>query len=261
MIELYHAEPNIYYLKPLIALKEKNASFQAHYFDPTKFEQFGPNFPRNMESDLQLEREGPILVDGSEVISSSFFMLEYIADAVEGPDLNPGEAYNHYRARAWGQFLGLSLGPIIGALGCAKYLAPALKARDQGDLKAVIGKIEPVERRNAWMAVIDGSFTKESEKAAIERSKFPVKRVEDWLSSNPWMTGPSYSISDIDTFALLAPLADLAPEVVNATATPKLVAFLEQMRGREAVQAALAMSKTGKPQEFYVPGAEPSRWG
>ena len=261
MIELYHAEPNTFFLKPLIALKEKKADFKAHYFDATKFDQFGPKFPRNTESDLQLEREGPILVDGGEVISSSFFMLEYISEAVPGADLNPGGEYEHYRARAWGQFLGLGLGPVVSALGCAKYLAPALKKRDQKDLKATIAKIEPIERRNAWTAVIDGSFTKDSEKAAIERAKFPVKRVEEWLSKNPWLTGPAYSIADIDAYALFSVLPDLASEIVNATATPKIMDFLSRMKAREAVQAALAMSKSGKPQEYFVPGAEPSRWG
>jgi GSH-dependent disulfide-bond oxidoreductase len=261
MIELYHAEPNTFFLKPLIALKEKGADFKAHYFDATKFDQFAPNFPRNTESDLQLEREGPVLVDGGEIISSSFFMLEYISESVPGADINPGGELEHYRARAWGQFLGLGLGPVVYALGCAKYLTPALKKRDQNEVKGAIAKIEPVERRNAWLAVIDGSFTKDSEKAAIERAKFPVKRVEDWLSKNPWLTGSGYSIADIDAYALLSVLHDLAPEVVNATAAPRIMDFLNRMKSRESVQAALAMSKSGNPQQYFVPGAEPARWG
>ncbi len=66
MLELYHWEPNTYFLKPLIALKEKQAAFTSRYFDPTRFEQFAPGFPRNVESELHLEREGPVLVhDGT----------------------------------------------------------------------------------------------------------------------------------------------------------------------------------------------------
>jgi hypothetical protein len=33
------------------------------------------------------------------------------------------------------------------------------------------------------------------------------------------------------------------------------------MRERRAVREALALSKTGKPQQAFVPGSEPSRWG
>ena len=46
-LELYHWEPNTYFLKPLIALEEKAAHFTSRWFDPTQLEQFAPGFPRN----------------------------------------------------------------------------------------------------------------------------------------------------------------------------------------------------------------------
>jgi hypothetical protein len=60
---------------------------------------------------------------------------------------------------------------------------------------------------------------------------------------------------------MLACLPDLAPEVVNARATPHIMALLDRMCERPAVKQALALSKTGAPQQAFVPGAEPSRWG
>jgi hypothetical protein len=33
------------------------------------------------------------------------------------------------------------------------------------------------------------------------------------------------------------------------------------MHERPAVKKALALSRSGKPHEAFVPGAEPSRWG
>jgi glutathione S-transferase/GST-like protein len=261
MLELYHWEPNTFFLKPLIALKEKEAEFVSRYFDPTRFEQFAAGFPRNVEAGLHLEREGPLLRRNGALISSSFFMLEYIADALPGPDLNPGGAYEHYRARAWGQFLGLIVGPAVSAIGCAKYLAPVLKQRDQQELKARIEAIEPQERRAAWNAVIDGSYDGAALAAFHQRLGFPVKRVESTLAINRWLTGNEYSIADIDAFAMLNTLPDLAPEVVNPHQTPRISEFLHRMRERPAVRAALALSRTGRPQEAFVPGAEPSRWG
>lgn len=261
MLELNHGEPNTYFLKPLIALKEKDVAFTSRYFDPARFEQFAPGFPQNVESGLHLEREGPVLVHEGTIVSSSFFMLEYIADAFGGPDLNPGDAMAHYRARAWGQFLGLSLGPGVSALGCAKYLAPALSKQDSAVVKAKIAAIEPVERRLAWSAVVDGSYDAAAVAAIREKLKFPVKRVEDALAKSAWLTGAGFSIADIDAFAMLSVLPDLAPDIVNAAATPRVLDFLARVRSRKSVEAALALSKTGKPHEAFVPGAEPSRWG
>jgi hypothetical protein len=67
MIDLYHWEPNGVFLKPLMALEEKQAAYTSHWFDPTRFEQIAAVFPSSVESQLQLEREGPVLVaDGDD---------------------------------------------------------------------------------------------------------------------------------------------------------------------------------------------------
>jgi glutathione S-transferase len=261
MLELYHWEPNTYFLKPLIALKEKQAAFTSRYFDPTRFEQFAPGFPRNVESELHLEREGPVLVHDGTIISSSFFMLEYIAEALPGTELYPGNAYEHYRARAWGQFLTLGLGAGVSALGCARYLAPSLKQRDAAQLKAHIAAIEPLERRAAWNAVIDGTYSDAVLETIRKRLEFPLKRLETTLSQSPWLAGSAYSVADIEAFSTLNALPDLAPEQLSERSTPRLMEFLHRMRERRAVREALALSKTGKPQQAFVPGSEPSRWG
>jgi glutathione S-transferase/GST-like protein len=261
MLELYHWEPNTFFLKPLIALKEKQAEFASRYFDPTKFEQFAPSFPENVESRLHLEREGPVLVHGKATISSSFFMLEYIAEALPGPALNPGGAWEHYQSRAWGQFLGLSLGSGVSALGCARYLAPMLRERDQQELRAKVAQIEPQERRAAWLAVIDGAYDEKALAAVRHRLEFPLKRLETALSKGQWLAGREYSIADIDAFAMLNVLPDLAPDLVDERANPRITDFLHRMRERRAVREALTLSRTGKPLQAFVPGAEPSRWG
>ncbi len=178
MLELYHWEPNGFFLKPLIALEEKRASFTSRWFDPTSFEQLDAGFPASVESRLTLEREGPLLVADGEVISSTFFMLEYIAEAVPGPALMPEAAYDRYRARAWGQFLGLSLGSTTSALGCARYLAPDLARVDAAALRARLEHVEPAERRSAWLAVIDGSQDEAALAAFRQRLSVPVGRLE-----------------------------------------------------------------------------------
>jgi glutathione S-transferase/GST-like protein len=261
MLELYHWEPNTFYLKPLIALAEKGVAYRSRYFDPTNFEQFGPDFPANAESRLQLEREGPVLVHDGAIITSSFFMLEYIAERFAGPSLLPADAYDRYRMQAWGQISALSLGSAVCALGCARYLAPALRRRDAAPLRAAIASIEPLERRSAWAALADGAQHESAAAAALDRLAAPVRRAETALATSAWLTGADYSIADIDAFAMLSALPGLASTLVNQDATPHIMAFLQRMRARPAVRAALATSRTGRPAEAFVPGVEASRWG
>jgi len=260
MVELYHWEPNGSFLKPLVALYEKRTPFTSRWFDPIAGEQLARGFPADTESSLQLEREGPILVHDGAVISSSFFLLEYINDAVPGANLCPGGAYQHYRARAWGQVLtGVSAG--VSVLGCAKYLAPRLQALEPGTFQKRFGTLEPLERRQAWAAFANGSWSEEALAGVRERLKPPVRRIEAALARDPWLAGAEYSIADIDAFSTLNPLAPLAPDVINRGETPRVLEFLERMRAREAVRAALELSRSGKPLEAFLPGAEASRWG
>ncbi|HVS76830.1 MAG TPA: glutathione S-transferase family protein [Steroidobacteraceae bacterium] len=260
MLELYHWEPNTCFLKPLIALEEKRVPFQSRWFDPTSFEQLAPEFPADTESRLQLEREGPLLVHDGTLVSGSFFMLEYIAEAFPGTQLYPGDAYQHYRARAWGQVLA-AIGADVGILGCAKYLRPILERYERRWLESYLKRIEPVERRTAWEALLDGRYDERALEAIRERLAFSLQRVEKTLAHSRWLAGADYSVADIDAFAVIAPLPELAPAVLNASATPRIAEFLVRMYERPAVQRALGYTRSGRPERAFVPGAEPSRWG
>jgi hypothetical protein len=70
-----------------------------------------------------------------------------------------------------------------------------------------------------------------------------------------------YSIADIDAYALVDPLRDLAPELVNDERSPRLVDWLGRIAARPAVRAARARSRSGHPEQAFVPGVEAARWG
>ena len=261
MLELYTSEPNTFFLKPLVALAEKRAAFVTRYFDAESLEQFDGRMPATTEARLHLEREGPLLVHDGTVIASTFFMLEYIADALPGPALMPSDPYEAYRARSWGQFLGANLGSIVPVLGCARYLRPRLAQQPQAALAARIAAIAPPERRTGWQALIDGSYTDAFLAATRGRLGMPLARVERRLGESAWLAGHEFSIADIDAFAMLRVLPDLEPELVNAAATPRIVEYLGRIAARPSVREALATSRSGRPEQHFVPGVEASRWG
>src|SRR5690349_12083780 len=154
MLELYHSEPNTFFLKPLIALHEKHASFQSRWFDSDKLEQFALGFSGDVEAHLHLEREGPLLRHDGMLISGSFFMLEYIAEALPGEPLLPESAHDLYRAHASGQFLGAHLGSLVPILGCVKYTLPRLQRQDRSRIDECLKKVEPQERRLNWLSLL-----------------------------------------------------------------------------------------------------------
>lgn len=261
MLELYTSEPNTFFLKPLIALAEKRAQFTAHYFDAAALEQFAEGFPADQESRLQLEREGPLLVHDGTIICSSFFMLEYISEALPGDSLIPADAYDAYRARAWGQYLGANLGSCVPVLGAAKYLRPYLDALDAAWVDRRIAAIEPRERRAGWQALRDGTYSSAHLQSVVGRLAAPVARVERALHDGPWLAGPAFSVADIDAYPMLCLLPDLAPAIVNGEATPRITEYLGRIESRDSVRASLKFARTEHPRHQFVPGLEASRWG
>jgi glutathione S-transferase len=118
------------------------------------------------------------------------------------------------------------------------------------------------ERRKAWAEAIDDSYSDALLEDSRRRSGLLVERIETALEGGAsWLVEDVYSLADIDAFSLANVLPKLLPQACNPTASPNAMGWLERMRARPAVQAALACSRTGRPEEAFAPGPEHARWG
>ena len=262
MLELYHWEPNAFSLKPLIALNEKKLDFTSHYVDWTGFEQFGPGGPKlNLEAEHNPEAEGPILVHDGAVISESFFMMEYLEDAFPHTPLKLGTPHGDWQVQVWGRFIGERAAPAVSTLGCHKYLVPILKEKRINSADQVLERMPTQERRVAWAEAIDDSYSDDVIADSQRKATLLVTRIEDALAKGDWLVENTYTLADIDAFSMANSLPKLLPEAANAKAAPRFTDWLGRMRARPAVKAALATSKTGKPDEAFAPGPEHARWG
>ena len=264
MLELYHYEPNAFSLKPLIALNEKGVEYTSRYQDWTALEQLGAGGPElNLEARHNPESEGPLLVHDGNVISESFFMLEYIEDAFpEGTKLKTGTPHGDWQVQVWGRFVGERAAPAVHTLGGRRYLAPVLKDKRINSAEAVLDRMPTHERRAAWAEAIEDSYPDEIIEDSRRKAGLLVERIETALKDGAdWLVENTYTLADIDAFALANSLPKLIPEAANKDKAPRFMAWLERMRARPAVQKALATSRTGKPDEAFAPGPEHARWG
>jgi len=263
VLTLYHWEPNVFSLKPLIALNEKGLDFTSRYVDWSSFEQFGAGGPKlNLEAENNPEVEGPILVHDGAVISESFFMMEYIEDAFPETPLKLGTAYGDWQIQVWGRFIGERAAPAVSTLGCHRYLVPVLKEKRINSADQVLERMPTQERRSAWAEAIDDSYSEDVIAESRRKAGLLVERIEKALEGGAdWLVEDTYTLADIDAFALANSLPKLLPDAANAKAAPRFMAWLERMRARPAVKKALALSRTGKPDEAFAPGPEHARWG
>jgi glutathione S-transferase len=262
MLELYRWEPNTFSLKPLIVLHEKGLEFADRYVDYLSFEQYDlPMMATSLEVRYNPEGEGPILVDRGAPMTESFFISLYLDEAYPARPLRPADAAGRWRVLMWARFVNEVLTPAVSTLGCHKYLAPALRSRGRRDIEKTIERMPTKEQRDGWLAALNNAYPEELLADSRRKVGVAVKKMEEALAGADWLAGDAYSLADIDAFALLAPVPMLADDLLNARVSPHAAAWLERIRTRPAVQAALASSKTGKPHEAFTPGPEHSRWG
>jgi glutathione S-transferase len=266
MLELYHWEPNGAYLKPLIVLYEKGLQFQSRYVDVLAFEQHQPGFfPASRETALNPEGEGPVLMHDGQQISESLFIIEYLEDAfppIAGQKSLRGEgALSHARILAWGRFINEVFMPAVNTLGCHSYLAPQFVGRDAKALEPLLSRIPTKHLQDAWRLALTNGYSEELLEDSRRKLVLGVGRFEEALAGTGWLVGSTYSLADVDAFSICHALTTLAPGIVNESTAPRLLSWLNRIRARPAVQAALATSQTGKPHEAFAPGPEHSRWG
>ena len=88
---------------------------------------------------------------------------------------------------------------------------------------------------------------------------FAVEKVEDRLGDGRAWLMRDFSIADLETYGWLSGMAKLLPGSFEAA--PKTHAWLERVRDRPAVAAALARATVSEPETVWAPGPEINRWG
>lgn len=255
MLELYHWEPTSNSGEPLILLKEKGLDFQSHYVDVLAGDQHDPAFLK-----INPHAQVPVLVHDGKVVTETGFILQYVEAAFPEPSFTPATAQDRYWVNVWIKYVNEYMAPAAAKLGVQKTMAAQLKGRDLTGLRAGIGRA-PLERQQGWARALDKPLSADELEIAKALLPLRLERMEAALAGSDWLAGAAYSLADIAVFPTAAALPGLTPDLVNPKATPKIIAWLERVKARPAVKAALAMARTPAPEAVFAPGPEGSRWG
>lgn len=259
MLELYHWAPNGPWLKPLIVLAEKDIDCTLRPVDVLALEQYGAAMPApSLETRLNLEGEGPLLVHDGRQLTESFFMCEYLDSAFGGPALRPGNPVTFNRMLAWARFINEVFMPGVNTLGCKQYLVPALASRKPPPAE-VINRIALSFVREGWKRALRGDYPEEMLAESRRKVGIALSKIEAALANGPWLLGEQYSLTDIDAFAICRPVPLLAPDLMQGH--PRCAAWMARMEDRPAVRQSLTVGAWDHPETAFAPGPEHARWG
>lgn len=256
MLELFHWEPVGNSARVLICLHEIGVAFESRYIDLIGFEQFSDEF-------LAMNPMGqvPVLRIDGLVMKESSLINEYLAESYPDAGLAPLDPLGWYKTQTWSKFVDYNLGSSLATLGCRERLVPILKKLKQDELAKKIEAIPVPERQPGWRLAASDGYTSDMVGNSERKLALVIERMENVLADNAWLAGEKYSIADIDTFALMRSLAELAPDIVNEERAPQTIDWLERIAERPAVQEALSKYGQLGPGQAFAPGPEHSRWG
>lgn len=254
-LDLYHWEPTTNSVELLICLKEKGIPFISHYVDLLAFEQHQPRF-----LELNPRGEVPVLVHNGQVLTETTLILEYLDAAFPGVSLVPESHEARYTMRVWTKLANDYVAPALTLLGWHLRTGNTLTEETREAARAGLARLPP-DRQVVWRAALDNSYTEDQLTRARAHLDIVAKRLEDALASEDWLAGARYSLADIAIFPLASSLQWLLPELASFASRPRVALWLRRMKERPAVQGALAMGRSARPEELFAPGPELGRWG
>jgi glutathione S-transferase len=242
-LKLYHAEPLANSLKSLIPLKEKGLAFESIYVDLHKFEQHEPWF-------LKINPEGqvPVLDHDGVIVTHTTVINEYLEDAFpDAPPLRPADPAGKARMRYWNKFVDEHVMNYVSIWGWHRMVGVIARGVEAGQFEKLMERIPLYEQREKWRTARSGFDQKDLDNAT-RKINIAVDKVEDQLKITPWLAGNMYTLADVNFFSHCGvALARMFPDIGTPKRCPRLLEWVERVRSRPGVQAALAMPDHTNP--------------
>lgn len=255
---LYHGAPNGPSFTVLAALGEKGVAADLKPIDLARGERHSASVPKNAEVEMSIEGEGPVLVVDGEPMADSVFIACYLDDVGSGPAIRPADPYVRWEMMAWCRFVIERIAPAAAFLGTRAHLTGTLVALSDAEFVALTANIASADLRARWEAVRKGDFADAQIADSEGKVIAGVARVELRLEGRDWLFG-DFSIADLETYAWLAGMVSLVPAAFDNAERTQL--WMERVKARPAVAAALAKAGAGDPTTVWAPGPEINRWG
>jgi glutathione S-transferase len=235
-VKLFHAEPASNSLKVLQALHEKGVVFESHYVNLSRFEQHDPAY-------LKINPAGqvPALVHDGRVLTESTVINEYVDQVFDGPSLRPEDPYLLGQMRIWTKYVDEVFRPALSFLAWHRLIPGMVAKLAPGEFEAKLARIPLQDKRDKWALAAKGGFAEHDIATWTRHLAEAADKVEAALDRSDWLVGNRFNLADIAMFAMAVGMPRAYPDLVSPERTPRVMAWINRMRARPGVAAALAM--------------------
>ena len=233
MLELYHFHGATCGLKARIALAEKGVDYVEHAL--TREELRTPQY-----SMINPNAVVPTLIHNGNTVFESSCIINYIDDAFEGPALKPANPLGVAHVWLWLKRADECLA-MIGTLTYTVSMRPKLIAMSPEEIEQHIQGIPNAANRARRRRIIEQGFEGSDFDQSIEGLLKMLGDMENSLKDNEWLSGESYTLSDIAITPLIERIHELECGGLLVE-YPSVKDWYERIQARESYEDCLGLT-------------------
>lgn len=238
MLTLYSFGPAANSLKPMLALYEKQLEFVPRFLDPVKFEQHEEWYKK-----INPRGQVPALEHDGRIITESTVICEYLEDVFPQQNpLRPRDPFDTAQMRIWTKWVDEYFCWCVSTLAWERLIGPMARKLSDEEFEAKVKRIPVPEQQAKWRSARAG-FSKQVLEEELRKVRTSVEKLESRLGESEWLACSHYTLADICNFAIANGMERTFPELVNASATPHLVAWIRRINERPAAQKMFANAR------------------
>lgn len=239
MIELYHHGSSVCAAKVRLSLEEKDISWQGHYLDILKGDQFTDAYRQ-----LNPKAVVPTLVDGDLVVPESSVICEYLEDVFPEHPLRPADAREHVKQLLWSKAVDEDLHPACGELTfAASHRFTVLKlgeAKVQEFLNSTPAKSVTADWHDRKKEIVRKGFAASGIADKVRLYDGYLRKMDADLTEHEWLAGDSFSLADtaMIPYVMRMDMLSMSP-IWSGGRLPRVERWLSACKQRPSFEPAL----------------------
>lgn len=237
MLKLYHHGSSVCAAKVRFALGEKGLPWEGIYFDILKGDQFDPEYMK-----LNPKAVVPTLVHDDAVIVESTVINEYVDEVFPDPPLKPADAVARARMREWTKMVDEEVHPACAVITFASCHRNIIRRLPKPDFERFLASTPERSVMPQWherkKEIVLLGFDAPGVADAFRLNDRTLKKMEDALSSQPWLAGATFSLADIALTPYVNRLDMLGMDGMWTASRPRVTDWFNRIKSRPTFKPA-----------------------
>jgi glutathione S-transferase len=237
MIELYHHGSSVCAAKVRFALGEKRLTWEGHYLDILKGDQFAPEYQK-----LNPKAVVPTLVHDGVVVVESTVINEYLDEVFSEVPLKPQVPSARAEMRVWTKAVDENLHPACAEITFASCHRHIIRRLSEDKFQEFLNSTPLVSVTPGWHERKKEIVIRGLEAPRIGETfrlyDSYLDKMEKTLSVQPWLAGGNFSLADIATTPYVNRLDMLSMSPMWERARPYVTDWFERIKKRPTFKPA-----------------------